>query len=184
MSVDRLNRMTRDARHSVVVKWPFDMRSLRQRAGEKRCRVMTRLAMAGEFNSFLRLQILDVLLIERLAKRVAVRRLPPLRVRICVTSGAALGRHKHFSGNERAGGRGCVAWRERIRTEFEVIGSRYLARVGILVAVIVGICRSVPASCESQHGQSKQNQTCESCYRSPALVRDGLRIISFDQEHF
>src|SRR5437660_11855831 len=101
--------MTRDARHSVVVEGPFDFRVFGQRAGEKRRRVMTRLAVAREFNSLLRLQILDVLLIERLAKSVAVRRLPPLYMSICVTGAASFCRHEHFSGNEVARRRRCIA---------------------------------------------------------------------------
>src|SRR5213083_574706 len=103
--------MTRNARHSVVVEWPFDMRILCQRAGEKRRRVMTRFAMAREFNSLLRLQIFDVLLIEGLAKRVAMRRLPPLCMSICVTGSASFRRNKHFSRYERAGGSRCIAGR-------------------------------------------------------------------------
>src|SRR6267142_5174213 len=101
--------MTRDARHSVVVEWPFDFCVPGQRAGEKRRRVMTRLAVASEFNSLLRLQIFDVLLIERLAKRVAVCRLPPLCMSICVTGAASFCRNEHFSRNERAGSSRCIA---------------------------------------------------------------------------
>src|SRR2546425_774206 len=138
--------MTRNARHSVVVEWPFDMRILCQRAGEKRRRVMARLAMAGEFNSFLRLQIFDVLLIEGLAKRVAMRRLPPLCMSIRVTGSASFRRNEHFSRHERAGGSRCIAGRKRIRTEFEVVGFGYLARIGIWANVIVGICRNLPDS--------------------------------------
>src|SRR2546421_12679141 len=55
MSVCRLNRMTGDARNAVIVERPFDMRVLRHRTTEQRCRVMTRLAMASEFNSLLSL---------------------------------------------------------------------------------------------------------------------------------
>src|SRR6267143_7323420 len=128
--------MTRDARHAVVVEGPFDMRILSQRAREKRRRVMTRLAVSREFNSLLRLQILHVLLIERLAKSVAVRRLPPLYMSICVTGAASFCRHEHFSRNEGAGRSRCIAGREGIRAEFEVVRFRYLARIGILVAVI------------------------------------------------
>src|SRR5258708_26061323 len=102
--------MTRDARHAVVIEGPFDMRILSQCAGERRRRVMTRLAVTCEFNSLLRLQIFDVLLIERLAKRIAVRRLPPLYMSICVTGAASFRRHKHFSRNEGAGRSRGIAW--------------------------------------------------------------------------
>src|SRR5947209_10230667 len=133
--------MTRNARHSVVVEWPCDMRILCQAAGEKRRRVMTRLAVPREFNALLRLQILDVLLVERLAKGVAVRRLPPLCMSICVTGSASFCRNEHFSRNERAGRSRRIAGEERIRTEFEVVRLRYFAGIGILVAVLVGIRR-------------------------------------------
>src|SRR6266567_5054207 len=113
--------MTRNARHSVVIEWPLDMRILSQRAGEKRRRVMTRLAVAGEFNSLLRLQILDVLLVERFAKGVAVRRLPPLCMSICVTGSASFCGNEHFTGNKCAGRGRCIAGGKRIRTEFEVV---------------------------------------------------------------
>ena len=69
----RLNRVTRDAGHAIVIERPFDMRVLRQRAGKKGRRVVTRLAMTREFNSLLRLKILYVLLIERLAKSISMR---------------------------------------------------------------------------------------------------------------
>src|SRR2546430_739975 len=149
--------MTRNARHSVVVEWPFDMRILCQRAGEKRRRVMTRFAMACEFNSLLRLQIFDVLLVERLAKRVAVRRLPPLCMSICVAGSASFGGNEHFSRNERAGRSRRIAGRERIRTEFEVVRLRYFAGIGILVAVLVGIRRRLPASHEYCRGHANED---------------------------
>src|SRR6266566_7732884 len=95
--------MTRDARYAVVVEGPFDFCVLSQRAGEKRRRVMTRFAVPREFDSLLRLQVFHVLLIERFAKRVTVRRLPPLRMSIRVTGSASFCRHEHFSWNERAG---------------------------------------------------------------------------------
>src|SRR5438477_714530 len=145
--------MTRNARHSVVVEWPFDVRILCQRAGEKRRRVMTRLAVTREFNSFLRLQILDVLLVERFAKGVAVRRLPPLCMSIRVTGSASFCRNEHFSRNERAGRCHCISGRERIWTEFEVVRFRYLGSIDILVAVIVGICCHLPASNEHSYSQ-------------------------------
>src|SRR5437763_13186558 len=138
--------MTRNARHSVVIEWPFDMRILCQGAGEKRRRVMTRLAVAREFNSLLRLQILDVLLVEGYAKGVAVRRLPPLCMSIGVTGSASFCRNEHFSRNERAGRSRCISGRERIWTEFEVVRFRSLGSIDILLAFVVGICRSLPAS--------------------------------------
>src|SRR5438874_9167191 len=122
------------------------MRILCQGAGEKRRRVMTRLAVPREFNSLLRLQILDVLLVERFAKGVAVRRLPPLCMSIRVTGSASFRRNEHFSRNESAARSGCIAGRERIRTEFEVVRFRYLSRIGILVAVILRIRRNLPVS--------------------------------------
>ena len=149
--------MTRNARHSVVIEWPFDMRILSQRAGEKRRRVMTRLAVAREFNSLLRLQILDVLLVEGFAKGVAVRRLPPLCMSICVTGSASFCRNEHFSRNERAGRSRCISGRERIRTEFEVVRFRYLGRIGILANAFVGICRHLPASHEYRRGHTNEN---------------------------
>ena len=149
--------MTRNARHSVVVEWPFDMRILCQRAGEKRRRVMTRFAMAREFNSLLRLQIFDVLLIERLAKGVAVRRLPPLCMSICVTGSAPFCRNEHFTGNKCACRSRCISGRERIWTEFEVVRFRYFGRIGILANVIVGICRNLPASHEYRRGHTNEN---------------------------
>ena len=135
---------------------------------------MTRFAVTSEFNSLLRLQIFDVLLVERLAKRVAVRRLPPLCMSIRVTGSASFCRHEHFSRNERAGRSRGIAGRERIRTEFEVVRFRYLARIDILVAVNVGICRNLPASHEYRRGHANEDQTCESCYRSLALGPGGL----------
>ena len=150
------------------------MRILRERAGKKRRRVMTRFAVAGEFNSLLRLQIFDILLIERLAKRVAVRRLPPLPVSICVTGSTSLCRNEHFSRNERAGCSRGIAGRERIRPEFEVIRFRYLARIDILVAVVVGICRNLPASHEHSYSQADENQTSEPDYQLLTLRRDRL----------
>src|ERR1044072_5154454 len=72
-SVYRLHRVAGDARYTIVIERPFDFRVLRQSSGEQRCRVMTRLTMPGEFNSLLVLQVLDVLLIERFAKSIAVR---------------------------------------------------------------------------------------------------------------
>src|SRR5438132_13814949 len=102
--------MTRNTRHSVVVEWPLDVRILCQRAGEKRRRVMTRLAVTREFNSLLRLQIFDVLLVERFAKGVAVRRLPPLCMSIRVTGSASFRRKKHFSRTERTHRSVCLAW--------------------------------------------------------------------------
>src|SRR5438105_8310337 len=140
--------MTGDARHPIVVERSFDMRILCQRPAEQRRRVMTRFAMAREFNSLLSLQILDVLLIEGFAKCVSVRRLPPLSVRVCVTNAATLGRDKHLSRNKRAGRCSGVARRERIRTEFEIVCPGYLTSIGILVVVIIGICPNLPASYE------------------------------------
>ena len=140
--------------------------------------------MSREFNSLLRLQILDVLLVKRLAKGVAVRRLPPLCMSICVAGSASFCRNEHFSRNERAGRSSRIAGRERIRTEFEVVRLRYFAGIGILVAVFVGIRRSLPAPHEYGRGRADQNQTCESGYRSPRSGLDGLRIISFGGEHF
>src|SRR2546430_15142473 len=175
--------MTCNARHSVVIEWPFDMRILSQRAGEKRRRVMTRLAVPREFNALLRLQILDVLLVERLAKGVAVRRLPPLCMSIRVTGSASFCRNEHFSRNERAGRCHCISGRERIWTEFEVVRFRNLGRIGFLVAVIVGICCHPPASHEHSYSQANENQTSEPGYQLLTSRRDRLRIISFGGQH-
>src|SRR5438094_10418711 len=129
--------MTRNARHSVVVKWPFDMRILCQRAGEKRRRVMTRFAMACEFNSLLRLQIFDGLLIERLAKGVAVRRLPPLCMSICGTGSGPFCGNEHFTGNRCAGRSCCICGRESIRTEFEFVMLRCFFSICCLINAYV-----------------------------------------------
>src|SRR5437588_3130445 len=150
--------MTGDARHTIVVERPFDMRIFCQRAAEQRRRIMTRLAMASEFNSLLSLQILDVFLIEGFAKCVPVRRLPPLNVSVCVTNPAAFGRYKHLSRYERAGRSRGVARRERIGTEFEIVCFCYLNGVGILVVVVAGTCRNLPAFCQYQYGQEEQDQ--------------------------
>ena len=150
--------MTGNARHTVVVERPFDVRILSQRAAEQRRRIMTRLAMTREFNSLLSLQILDVFLIEGFTKSVPVRRLPPLSVSVCVTGAAALGRHKHLSRNERTGRSSRVAGREWIGTELKIVCLGYFNGIGILVVVIVGICRNSRAFGEGQHGQGKQDQ--------------------------
>ena len=117
----RLNGVTRDARHAIVIERPFDMRVLRQRAGKKGRRVVTRFAMTREFNSFLRLQILDVLLIERLAKSISMRGLSPLRVRVRVTISTALRRNEHIPGNECSRGRRGIPGRKRVGTKLEVV---------------------------------------------------------------
>src|SRR5881628_1383233 len=104
--------MTGYAGHAVIVERPFHVRILRQRSGKKRCWVVTRFAVTREFDPSLILQVLDVLLIERLAKSIPVRRLPPLRMRICVTSATAFGRNEHIARNECAGCGGCVAGRK------------------------------------------------------------------------
>ena len=156
--------MARDARHTLVIERPFDMRILCQGAPEQGRGIVTRLAMTREFDSLLSLQVLDVLLIERFAKCVAVRRLPPLSVRVRVTTTTAFRRHKHLSGNKRAGRRSCIPRRERIGPEFEIVCLCYLSGIGILVAVVVGICRHLPAFCECERSQGKQDQTYESRY--------------------
>ena len=118
---------------------------------------MTRLTMTREFNSLLSLQILDVLLIEGFTKGVAVRRLPPLCMSICVTGSAPFCRNEHFTGNKCAGRSRCISGRERIRTEFEVVRFRYLGRIGILANAFVGICRHLPASHEYRCGRTNEN---------------------------
>src|SRR6266571_1630605 len=142
--------MTSDTRDPIVVEWPFDMRILSQRAAEQGRRVVTRFAMTREFNPLLSLQILDVLLIEGFAKCVSMRRLPPLGVRVRVANAAALGRDKHLSRNKRAGCSSCIAGRERIGTEFEIVRPGYLSSIGILVVVSVGVCRNLRASHQYQ----------------------------------
>src|SRR4051812_24066462 len=103
--------MTRDARYTVIVKRPFDVRVLRQRSREQGCGVVTRFAVACELNTFLVLQIFDVLLIERLTKSIAMCGLAPLRMRVRMTVSASLCRHKHVTRNERSSGRRGVPWR-------------------------------------------------------------------------
>src|SRR6266705_6535222 len=77
--------------------------------------------MARELDSFLTLQVFDIFLIEGLAECITMRGLAPLRMRVRVTGSAALRRHKHLTGNTRAGGCAGIARRERIGTEFEVV---------------------------------------------------------------
>src|SRR5690349_898794 len=125
------------AGHTIVVEWSFDMRILGERTAEQRRRVVTRFAMTREFNSLLSLQVLDVLLIERFAKCVPMRGLPPLRVRVCVARSAALGSDKHLSWNKRAAGRGGIAGRERIGAEFEIVCLSYLSSIRSWVVVTV-----------------------------------------------
>src|SRR6266705_5422535 len=78
--------------------------------------------MARELDSFLTLQVFDIFLIEALAECITVRGLAPLRVRVRVTGSAALGRNEHVTRNECTRRSGRIAWRERIRTKFEVVG--------------------------------------------------------------
>src|SRR2546428_524922 len=139
--------------------------------------------MAGEFNSFFRLQNFYVLFIERVAKRVAMRRLPPLWMSIRVTGSASFCRNEHFFPHERARGSRCIAGRKRIRTEFEVIGFGDLDGIRIFLAVIVRICRNLPASHEYGHGEAEENETCESGYRSVASQGGGLQVIFLGGEH-
>ena len=96
---------------------------------------MAGLAVTCEFNSLLSLQVFYVFLIERFAKRIAVRRLSPLRVRIRVAIAATFCGNKHFTGNESSGGRGCVAGREGISPELEIISS------GNFLSVAAGVGR-------------------------------------------
>ena len=114
--------MTGDAGNSVVIERPLHMRVLRQRPGEQRRRIVTSFAMASVFKSLLRLNVLNVFLVERFAKGVTVRGLPPLRVRVCVTNATTPGRDEHIAGNESAGRSRRVAGRKRIRTELEIVG--------------------------------------------------------------
>src|SRR2546423_15265738 len=113
--------MTGDAGNSVVIERPLHVRVLRQCPREQRRRVVTRFAVTSELDSLLGLNVLNVFLVERFAKSVTVRRLPPLRVRVCVTSATTPGRHKHFAGNESAGRSRRVAGSKRIGTELEVV---------------------------------------------------------------
>src|ERR1051326_9225622 len=113
--------MTGDARDSVVIERPLHMRVLRQSSREQRRRVMTRFAVTSELDPLLGLNVLHIFLIERFAKSVTVRGLPPLRVRVGVTNAAAFGRHEHFAGNESAGSRRGVTGRKRIRSELEIV---------------------------------------------------------------
>ena len=92
-----------------------------QGAGEKRRGIVARLTMTSEFNAFLVLQVLDVLLIERLAKSIAVRRLSPLCMRICVAGATTLGRHEHFTRNKGSRSRGRIARRKRIGPKLEIV---------------------------------------------------------------
>src|SRR6266496_6511995 len=87
--------------------------------------------MARELDSFLTLQVFDIFLIEGLAECITMRRLAPLRMGICMASSAALRRHKHLTGNERAGGGAGIARRERIGTKFEVVGPGNLFGVAL-----------------------------------------------------
>lgn len=117
----RLNRMASDAGNAVFIERALDLGILRERTGEKRRGVMTRFAVTRELNSSLRLQVLYVLLVERLAKRIAMRRLSPLRVRIGVT-GAATSRGDKFFGHDKGSGyRRRIARRKRIWPKLEVV---------------------------------------------------------------
>ena len=62
--------MTTDAGDAILVERSLNFGVLRQRTRKERRGVMTRFAVAGELDSFLRLQVLDIFLVERLAKRV------------------------------------------------------------------------------------------------------------------
>ena len=72
-TIRRLNGVTRNARHAIVIERPLHFGVFRQRAGEERCRVVTRFAMARELNSFLRLNVFDIFLLKRLTKCVSMR---------------------------------------------------------------------------------------------------------------
>src|SRR6266567_6088232 len=87
--------------------------------------------MARELDSFLTLQVFDIFLIEGLAECITMRGLAPLRMGICMASSAALRRHKHLTGNERAGGGAGIARRERIGTKFEVVSPRDLLGIAL-----------------------------------------------------
>src|SRR2546423_10069305 len=114
--------MTGDAGNSVVIEGPLHVRVFCKRACKQRCRVMARFAVTSELDSLLSLNVLNIFLIERFAKGVTVCRLPPLRMRVCVTNATTLGRHKHIARNEGAGRRAGVAGSKRVGTELEVVG--------------------------------------------------------------
>src|SRR5882672_11394188 len=88
--------------------------------------------MTSELNPLLRLQVLNVLLIEGFAKRVAVRRLAPLCMRIGVALATTLGRDEHVARDEGPAGGGSIAGRKRVWPKFEIVGPGNLAGVGIV----------------------------------------------------
>src|SRR2546423_14625832 len=114
--------MTGDAGSSVVIEGPLRVRVFCQCPREQRCRVMTRFAVTSELDSLLRLNVLNVFLVERFAKGVTVRGLPPLRMRVCVTNATTPGRHEHSAGNKRTGRSRRVGGGNRMGTELEVEG--------------------------------------------------------------
>ena len=121
--------MAGDTGHTIIVERPLYLRVLGQRSGKKSCGVVTGFAMTREFNSLLVLNVFDVLLVERLAKSITVRGLPPLRVRVSVASAAALGRNEHFSGNKGTGGGAGIAGSKRVGTKFQILVLRNLRGV-------------------------------------------------------
>src|SRR5215472_2818205 len=113
--------MTRNAGNTLVIKRPLHMRILSQCTGKQSRRVVTRFAMPGVLNSLLRLNIFDVLLIERFAKGVPVCGLSPLGMGIGVTIATTFRGNKHFTGNKSTGAAGRIAGREGIATKFEIV---------------------------------------------------------------
>src|SRR5437899_7590710 len=141
--------------------------------------------MARELDSFLTLQVFDILLIERLAECIPMRGLAPLRMRVRVTGSAALRRHKHLTGNERAGCSSCIAGRKRIGTKFEVVGpgdllgvALFRRRMGFRTAVcIYGNNAGDYRDARRQYGQRK---SLSAANPGPAVRPIFLKCLSHD----
>src|ERR1043166_6337437 len=85
--------------------------------------------MARVLNSLFTLNVLDVLLIERFAEGVAVRGLPPLRMRVRVATATTFRGHEHFTRNESTGSTRGIAGRKGVGAEFEIVVLRDLLGV-------------------------------------------------------
>jgi hypothetical protein len=106
--VDLLDGVADGAGDAILVIGALLRRPLRQRSGNDRDRVVTTLAVAGEFNSFGVVQQGDIFEVIRYAIGVGVSGLAPLLVTLLMTMTAVLCRRKSLGVDKFAGVCRCV----------------------------------------------------------------------------
>lgn len=120
---------------------------------------MAAFAVPGELNSFLLNQHINVVFIERRAKRIGVRRLTPLLMRFCMAGSTITRRGELLRSNEIIIGGFCLARKKRtVAKSIVVLRNGFIPVSGICLVggIIAGWAVIKAGTHEGTHAQSSR----------------------------